>query len=306
MPVHQHLLKRAALAFTTALILSGGLACRRFSGPRPVQMGERAANDQLALTLQELQFCEEMTSDLGARLTPAQSGALFAVVKLRLENLSPSPLTANEFDLRLEVEGQDQPLKAANMPAWPMLINRMLQLRLNPGETREASALFVVPKGKRLVQFQGPLPHALRVRLDLPAQAPPRRPMPRIGEPTEASGLQYTVHKVAFPEAVSDGLWKSSPKPGQKLCQLEVSVRNASVAAGFQVNPLNVEVLDAQGRRYSMGGLQLGYGHALELKTLKPGEEVRGAVLISVPKEAEIKTSFFRTGVVGPALEVAL
>ncbi|HJV49552.1 MAG TPA: DUF4352 domain-containing protein [Geothrix sp.] len=306
MPVLQHPLKRAALAFTATLLLSGGLACQRFSGPKPVQMGERASNDQLALTLQELQFCEEMTSDLGARLTPAQPGFLFAVVKLRLENVSAAPLTANEFDLRLAVEGQDLPLRAANLPAWPLLLNRMLQVRLNPGETKEASALFIVPQGKRLIQLQGPIPHQLRVRLDFPAQAQARRPLARRGEAAEASGLQYTVHKVAFPEAVSDGLWKSSPKPGQKLCQLEISVRNASVAAGFQVNPLNVEVLDAQGRRYSMGGLQLGYGHALELKTLKPGEEVRGAVLISVPKEAEIRTSVFRTGVVGPALEVAL
>jgi hypothetical protein len=68
-----------------------------------------------------------------------------------------------------------------------------------------------------------------------------------------------------------------------------------------------VAIVDAKGTRwgsFNRSAMGLAGSEQLPIKKLRPGAKVSGKVVISVPKNAKLKTIRFESGVMGPPLAV--
>ena len=133
-----------------------------------------------------------------------------------------------------------------------------------------------------------------------------KRP-PKVGGTAKGGGLAFTVSSMTYPTSLTEGLWTTSAKSGNKLVLLKVTVRNLDRTPSYEVDPLSVAIVDANGKRwgpFNRSDLGLADSEQFPVKRLRPGAKVSGKVVISVPKHAKLKAVRYESGVLGPPLEV--
>ena len=88
---------------------------------------------------------------------------------------------------------------------------------------------------------------------------------------------------------------------------VKVTVRNVDRTPSYEVDPLSVAIVDANGKRwgpFNRSDLGLAASAQFPVRRLRPGANVSGKVIISVPKHAKLKAVRYEAGVLGPPLEV--
>ena len=133
-----------------------------------------------------------------------------------------------------------------------------------------------------------------------------KRP-PKVGGTAKGGGLAFTVSSMTYPTSLTEGLWTTSAKSGNKLVLLKVTVRNLDGTPSYEVDPLSMAIGDANGKRwgpFNRSDLEVAESEQFPMKGLRRDAKVSGKVVISVPKHARLKAVRYESGVLVPPLEV--
>lgn len=118
-----------------------------------------------------------------------------------------------------------------------------------------------------------------------------------------------TVHSVTYPKQLIYGGTIYTPKSGDRIAVLDVTLKNLDRSPNYRIDPEALGILDAKGTTwhpYHRVDPGLAESVQLPMKLLKPGAQVSGKVVISVPANRKLKRIRYDVGVLGPPLEVRL
>lgn len=90
---------------------------------------------------------------------------------------------------------------------------------------------------------------------------------------------------------------------------IDVALKNIKRKPTYEIDPLGLRIVDAKKMSwlpYNRETSALPESAQLPVKSLKPGAQVRGKVVISVPANRQLKRIRYAVGVLGPPLEVGL
>ena len=289
--------------------LGAPLLALLLAGCHTAKIGERAAGQDLALTVDGIRYLDLLTDDLGRTVQPLPAGRRFALVDVRLENLRGRCGTVAEEDFKLAAGSEAAAQPPVRLESWPSALNRFLGRTLAQGQAERGTLVYVVTPGQPMhrLRWRG----ASATTVDLGDQLVPpvpgvMDPLPGVGATATAGRVAFRVNAASFPDKLKTNLFTTTPVAGQKLCYLDVTVKNVDPTRSLVVNPLNVKAYDAKGGAHVSALDAYALEHPLNLTTLAPGGEVRGEVVISVPAEASIPKVRYATGVVGAPLEIGL
>lgn len=294
--------RRPSLTLGLALTLISILGCGHTA-----HLGERVAMSDFAITTRGVTFYEELTDERGGTLKPQGDHALFAAVEVQVENIQAGKNPIREIDFSLVPSDRPQPIQPTILQSWPNALGQLLTKPVPTGEPLVGTIVFVVSEGQSLslLKYRGAQPMQVSLGSLMPT-APMRRPLPKVGQVARGGGIQFTINNVSYPESLTDKLFTTKAKPGQKLCFMDITVKNIDRAPTFTVNSLDLILEDSAQHHFNHAGLDLGFSNPLPLAKLKPGEETRGKVLISIPQEATLQSCIYRIGLLGPPLAVSL
>lgn len=296
-------------AVVTAAVLAGcGVKLGNDNAALP-GVGEPASNGDLTVTVNSVKVLDQVTSIFGTKITPQRKGGMFVVVDLTVKNDKSEPQAVNPMDVHLvsSGDGDQQPGFLIGATGWPSQYKQFKSGSLPPGKERRGMIAFVTSKGTSLEKLVYDTGDDVAVDLGSKAMTAPKVKKVRIGQTATGGDLSLIVHSVTYPAKVSSGLWTTTPASGSKLVLVDLTVKNVG-GKGYSVNPLYVLAVDEKGRTYWKGGaLAMGMNESTELhlKRLKPGQKVRGKVLLSVPKKRHVKYIRYKVAVLGPPLQVA-
>jgi hypothetical protein len=294
--------RRPLLALGLPLAFLAMLGCSHTA-----RLGERVAMSDFAITVRGVTFYEELTDERGGTLKPKGDHSLFAAVDVLVENLKAGATPIREIDFSLVPSDHSQPIHPTILQSWPNDLRQLLTKPVPAGTPLTGNVVFVVSEGQSLALLKYKGAGSMQVSLGaMMPTAPVRRPLAKVGQVASDGGIQFTVNSVSFPEALTDKFFTAKAKPGQKLCFMDVTVKNIDREPTFTVNSLDLILEDTSKHHFNHEGLDLGFSNPLPLVKLKPGESTTGKVLVSVPQESTIQSCIYRIGVLGPPLTVSL
>ncbi len=291
--------------FTLAAALLAGCG-----GGEPAAVGERASNDKVAVTVHSVKTYTKITTEDGDVLRMKSPKNVYLVVDLTIRNLQDAAYQVDPESVRL-VTGDDKYWTGDGgqfVAEFPEEFTALKVRTLGPGKKVRGMVGYGVPKGTELKSVTYMADPDIEIGLDgMVVKAPPVKRVPKVGGTAKGGGLAFTVSSMTYPDSLTHGLWTTTAKSGRKLVVLKVTVRNLDRSPSYKVDPLSVAIVDAKGTRwgpFNRSDLGLAGSEQLPLKRLRPGAKASGKVLISVPKNATLKTVRYEAGVLGPPLEV--
>ena len=273
-------------------------------------VGEKATNDKVAITVNSVKTYSQITTEDGDVLTMKSPDDVYVVVDLTIRNLQD---VAHQIDLenvRLVTSDGDywSGDGGQSVVDFPDEFKALTARTLGPGKQVRGMVGHGVPIGTELKSVTYVADPDIEISLDgMTVAAPPVKKPPKVGQTAKAGGLAFTVDSMAYPSALTNGMWTTTAKSGDKLVLLKVTVKNLDRTPSYKVDPLSVAIVDAKGTRwgsFNRSARGLAESEQLPIKSLRPGAKVSGKVVISVPKNANLKTIRFESGVLGPPLEV--
>jgi hypothetical protein len=294
------------LAVVTAALLAA--ACGGGSGSTAT-LGERAANDKVAVTVHSVKTYSKITTETGDVLTMKSPKNVYLIVDLTVRNLQDTALRIDPADVHL-VTTDDHYWAGGGMltAEFPDEFKALEARSVGPGKMVRGMVAYGVPKGTTLKSVTYVSDPDIAFALEgTTVSAPPVKRTPGVGQTVKGGGLAFTVTSMTYPSTLTNGVWTTYAKSGSKLVLLEVTVRNLERTPSYGVDPLSVALVDASGKRwgsFNRSALGLADSVQLPLKHLRPGAKASGKVVISVPKHVKIKAVRFEAGVLGPPLEL--
>lgn len=275
------------ILFSLAAMLLAGCSVDLGKGGSSATIGDRAANDKVAVTVHSLKTYTKITTEDGDVRTMKSPKNVYVIVDLTIRNLQGAGLLVTTF---------------------PEELTAFEARTLGPGKQVRGMVAYGVPKGTELKSVTYAADPDIEIGLDgLTVKAPPVKRPPKVGQTVKGGGLAFTVSSMTYPTSLTHGMWTTSAKSGRKLVLLKVTVRNLDRTPSYKVDPLALAIVDAKGTRwgpFNRSDPGLADSEQLPLKRLRPGAKVSGKVVISVPKHAKLKTIRYEAGVLGPPLEV--
>ena len=291
--------------FTLAAALLAGCG-----GGESAAVGERASNDKVAVTVHSVKTYTKITTEDGDVLRMKSPKNVYLVVDLTIRNLQDTAYQVDPESVRL-VTGDDKYWTGDGgqfVAQFPEEFKALKVRTLGPGKKVRGMVGYGVPKGTELKSVTYVADPDIEIGLDgMVVKAPSVKRVPKVGGTAKGGGLSFTVSSMTYPTSLTHGLWTTTAKSGRKLVVLKVTVRNLDRSPSYKVDPLSVAIVDAKGTRwgpFNRSDLGLAGSEQLPLKLLRPGAKASGKVLISVPKNATLKTVRYEAGVLGPPLEV--
>ena len=273
-------------------------------------IGERAANDKVAVTVHSVKTYTKITTEDGDVLSMKSPKNVYLIVDLTVRNLQDTALQVNPENVRL-VTMEDKYWAGGggqSIAEFPDEFTALEARTLGPGKKVRGMVAYGVPKGTELKSVTYVADPDIEIGLDgLTVKAPPVKRPPKVGGTAKGGGLAFTVSSMTYPTSLTHGLWTTTAKSGRRLVVLKVTVRNLDRSPSYKVDPLSLAIVDAKGTRwgpFNRSDLGLADSEQFPVKRLRPGARVSGKVLISVPKNATLKMVRYEAGVLGPPLEV--
>jgi Domain of unknown function (DUF4352) len=299
------------LFWLAAGLLLAGCSVDLGDGGGSATIGDRAANDKVAVTVHSLKAYSKITTEDGDVRSMKSPKNVYVIVDLTIRNLQDTAYQVDPENVRLVKSddkywaGDDGGLFVAEFPEE---FEALRARTLGPDKQVRGMVVYGVPKGTELKSVTYAADPDIAIGLDgLTIKAPPVKRPPKVGQTAKGGGLAFTVSSLTYPTSLTHGMWTTSAKSGNKLVLLKVTVRNLDRAPSYKVDPLSVAIVDANGKRwgpFNRSDLGLAGSEQLPLKRLSPGAKVSGKVIISVPKHAKLKAVRYEVGVLGPPLEV--
>ena len=303
-------LSRLALFALAAGLLLAGCSVGGDAGGLAT-IGDRAANDKVAVTVHSLKAYSKITNEDGDVRSMKSPKNVYVIVDLTIRNLQDTACQVDPENVRL-VKSDDKYWAGdgdgLSVAEFPEEFKALRARTLGPGKQVRGMVAYGVPRGTELKSVTYAADPDIEIGLDgLTVKAPPVKRPPKVGQTAKGGGLAFTVSSMTYPTSLTHGMWTTSAKSGNMLVLLKVTVRNLDRAPSYKVDPLLVAIVDANGKRwgpFNRSDLGLAGSEQLPLKGLRPGAKVSGKVIISVPKHAKLKAIRYESGVLGPPLEV--
>jgi len=297
------------ILFALAAVLLSGCSVGGDNGGS-ASIGERAANDKVAVTVHSVKTYTKITTEDGDVLTMKSPKNVYVIVDLTIRNLQDAAYQVDPENVRL-VTSDDKYWAGdggQSVGEFPEEFKALKVRTLGPGKPVRGMVAYGVPKGTELKSVTYVADPDIEIGLDgLTVKAPPVKRPPKVGGTAKGGGLAFTVSSMTYPTSLTHGLWTTSAKSGNKLVLLKVTVRNLDRTPSYEVDPLSLAIVDANGKRwgpFNRSDLGLADSEQFPVKRLRPGAKVSGKVVISVPKHAQLKAVRYESGVLGPPLEV--
>lgn len=299
------------ILFSLAAMLLAGCSVDLGKGGSSAKIGDRAANDKVAVTVHSLKTYTKITTEDGDVRTMKSPKNVYVIVDLTIRNLQDAAYQVDPGNVHL-VKSDDKYWTGdgagLSVAEFPEEFKALKARTLGPGKKVRGMVAYGVPKGTELKSVTYAADPDIEIGLDgLTVKAPPVKRPPKVGQTVKGGGLAFTVSFMSYPASLTHGMWTTSAKSGRKLVLLKVTVRNLDRTPSYEVDPLALAIVDAKGTRwgpFNRSDLGLAGSEQLPLKRLRPGAKVSGKVVISVPKHAKLKTIRYEAGVLGPPLEV--
>jgi hypothetical protein len=293
-------------ALAAGLLLAG---CGGDSGGSAA-IGERAANDKVAVTVHSVKTYTKITTEDGDVLSMKSPKNVYLIVDLTIRNLQDAALEVDPENVRL-VTMDDKYWAGDGSQStadFPDEFEALEARTLGPGKKVRGMVAYGVPKGTELKSVTYVADPDIEISLDgKTVKAPPVKRVPKVGQTAKGGGLAFTVSSMTYPSSLTSGVWTTSPKSGNRLVLLKVTVRNLDRRPSYKVDPLSVAIVDGKGTRwgpFNRINLATALSEQFPMKRLRPGASASGKVVISVPKNASLKTVRYESGVLGPPLEL--
>ena len=275
-------------------------------------VGERAANDKVAVTVHSVKTYSKITTEEGDVLTMTAPKNVYVIVDLTVRNLQDTAFKVDPEDVHL-VKSDDK-YWAGDAGRWsadfPEEFKALEADSLAAGKKVRGMVAYGVPKGTELKSVTYVADPDIAIDLSgMIVEAPPVKRVPKVAGTAKGGGLAFTVSSVTYPSSLTDGLWTTSAKSGNKLVLVKATVRNVDRGPSYKVDPLAIAIVTANGDRwgpFNRSDLGLSDSEQFPMKRLKPGAKASGKVVISVPKSAKLLTVRYEVGVLGPPVEVRL
>jgi hypothetical protein len=301
----------ALILLALAATLLSGCSVDLGGGDSPATIGERAANDKVAVTVHSVKTYTKITTEDGDVLTMQSPKNVYVVADITIRNLQDTALAVDPENVRL-VKNDDKywagdggSLSVSNFPEE---FKALKARSLGAGKQVRGMVVYGVPKGTELKSVTYVADPDIAIALDgLTVKAPPVKRPPNVGGTAKGGGLAFTVSSMTYPTSLTHGLWTTSAKSGNKLVLLKVTVRNLDRTPSYKVDPLSLAIVDANGKRwgpFNRSDLGVSDSEQFPMKRLRRGAQASGKVVISVPKHAKLKAVRYESGVLGPPLEV--
>ena len=293
-------------ALAAGLLLAG---CGGDSGGSAA-IGERAANDKVAVTVHSVKTYTKITTEDGDVLSMKSPKNVYLIVDLTIRNLQDTAHEVDPENVHL-VTMEDKYWAgdgSQSIADFPDEFTALKARTLGPGKKVRGMVAYGVPKGTELKSVTYVADPDIEISLNgKTVKAPPVKRVPKVGQTAKGGGLAFTVSSMTYPSSLTSGLWTTSPKSGDELVLLKVTVRNLDRRPSYRVDPLSVVIVDGGGTRwgpFNRSDLGVADSEQFPLKRLRPGASASGKVVISVPKNASLKTVRYKSGVLGPPLEL--
>ncbi len=297
------------LALIPSVLLAAVLAgCGGDGGSAAI--GEKAANDKVAVTVHSVKTYTKVTTEDGDVLTMKSPKNVYLIVDMTIRNLQDAPHEVDPENVHLvTVDDKYWTGEGGQLVAdFPDEYKALTARTLGAGKQVRGMVGYGVPKGTELKSVTYVADPDIAISLDgMIVKAPPVEKPPKVGQTAKGGGLAFAVSSMTYPSSLSHGAWTTTAKSGDKLVLLNVTVRNLSRKPSYKVDPLSVVIVDANGTRWSSfnrSALGLADSEEFPVKVLRPGAKASGKVVISVPKNGKLKTVRYESGVLGPPLEL--
>jgi hypothetical protein len=298
------------ILFTLAAVLLAGCSVDLGDSGSSATIGDRAANDKVAVTVHSVKTYTKITTEDGDVLTMKAPENVYVIVDLTIRNLQDAAYQVDPENVHL-VTSDDKYWAGDSgrfVAQFPKEFKALDARMLGPGKKVRGMVGYGVPKGTELKSVTYVADPDIEIGLDgMTIKAPPVKRAPKVGQTAKGGGLAFTVSSMTYPTSLTHGIWTTSAKSGRKLVLLKVTVRNLDRTPSYGVDPLSLAIVDAKGTRwgpFNRSDLGLADSEQFPVKRLRPGAKASGKVVISVPKHAKLKTIRYESGVLGPPLEV--
>ena len=298
----------ALILLALAATLLAGCSVDIGGGDSPATIGERAANDKVAVTVHSVKTYTKITTEDGDVLTMQSPKNVYLVADITIRNLQDTALAVDPENVRL-VKSDDKywagdggDLSVSNFPEE---FKALKARSLGAGKQVRGMVVYGVPKGTELKSITYVADPDIAIGLaGKTVKAPPVKLPPKVGGTAKGGGLAFTVSSLTYPTSLTHGLWTTSAKSGNKLVLLKVTVRNLDRTPSYKVDPLSVALVDANGKRwgpFNRSDLGVADSEQFPMKHLRRGAKASGKVVISVPKTRQVEGGPLRGGRAGPA-----
>ena len=300
----------ALLLALAALLIAGCSVDVGSDNGGSAAVGEPAANDKMAVTVHSIKTYSKITTEDGDVLTMTAPNNVYLIVDLTVRNLQDTAFRVDPGNVHL-VKSDDK-YWAGDTGQWssdfPAEFKALEADSLAAGKKVRGMVAYGVPKGTELKSVTYVADPDIVIGLDgMMVEAPPAKRAPKVAGTAKGGGLAFTVSSVKYPNSLTDGVWTTSAKSGNKLVLVKVTVRNVDRKPPYKVDPLAIAIVDASGDRwgpFNRSDLGLSDSEQFPMKRLKPGAKASGKVVISVPKNAKLMAVRYEVGVLGPPVEV--
>jgi len=280
---------------------------------------DRGKTDGLAaVTLNSVEFCEQITDAEGNTHKPFMEGYIYCVVDLTIRNASESVLSAKSQRVFLYDDiGVPRGHTVLRLNGWPYQTEEFDSKELAPDEEIRGIVIYLVEDETKIESVDYISPEStIEISLEGLEVSPPPYTMPQIGEVSGGGGIEMRVSSVGSIEKLEKEYGEDSEyfnlvltetaKEGGELVVLDLSIKNVSVKPSVTINPLNVLLIDSESNAYGKVVMTLALEGELHLAELSPGEETSGRMLFSVPAGTVLDRIMYKIGALGPPVQVSL
>jgi hypothetical protein len=300
------------LALAAALLVAGCSVDVGGDKGGQAAVGEPAANDKVAVTVHSVTTYSKITTEEGDVLAMTSPKNVYLIVDLTVRNLQDTAFRIDPGDVHL-VKSDDK-YWAGDTGQWssdfPDEFKALEADSLAAGKQVRGMVAYGVPKGTELKSVTYVTDPDIVIALDgMTVKAPPVKRAPKVAGTAKGGGLAFTVSSVTYPDSLTDGVWTTSAKSGNRLVLVKATVRNVDRKPPYKVDPLAIAIVDASGDRwgpFNRSDLGLSDTEQFPMKRLRAGAKTSGKVVISVPKSAKLMTVRYEVGVLGPPVEVRI
>jgi len=283
------------------------------------ELGREKTDGLAAVTLNSVEFYEQITDAEGNTHQPFMEGYIYCVVDLTIRNASESVLSAEPYRIFLYDDiGVPRGCTWLRLSGWPYQTEELDSKELAPDEEMRGIVIYQVEDETKIQSVDYISPEStIEISLEgLEVSVPPYT-MPRIGETASGGGIEMRVSSVGSIEKLEKEFGEKdaeyfnlvlteTAREGEELVVVDLSIKNVSVRPSVTINPLNVLLIDSESNAYGKVVMTLALEGELHLAELSPGEETFGRMLFSVPAGTALNRVMYKIGALGPPVQVSL
>ena len=282
------------------------------------ELGREKTNVLAAVTLNSVEFCEQITDAKGNTHQPFMEGYIYCVVDLTIRNVSDSVLSTGVQCVFLYDDiGIPRSCTMLMLSGWPYQTEELDSKELAPDEEVRGIVIYQVEDETKIQSVDYIFSEStIEISLEgLEVSVPPYR-MPQIGEIASGGGIEMRINSVGSIEKLETEygedseyfnlVWTETAREGEELVVVDLSIKNVSIRPSVTINPLNVLLIDSESNAYREVVMTLALEGELHLAELTPGEETFGRMLFSVPAGTTLNRVMYKIGALGPPVEVNL